>query len=501
MSIYFNKKYIAGRLTDKSKLIEGILKKVPNRYEANVLEAIKYAEEKHKGEKRFSGEDFIIHALNVAHYCAQINLDTTSIITALLHQVSSLSLKSKDDANKINMEIKDKFGEEIYNFIITLEQIKNATKLNHEIKTEVLKRFIISSTPDIRPIIIKICDILDDTRTIDHLGEDKKKDFCNKVLNVYAPLCEILNLNRIRVEISDTCFAIQKPLEAKYIKDSLRKRAISAHLLEQDIKYIKTITEILDYNAIVEGRRKSIYSIYKKFQKYFNEGTLPVLDEIKDTLAFRVITKTEEDCFKIADAIRQLTVEYPDKSDDYITNPKPNGYRAIQLIVKIPEISSNLLEIQILTHEMFYYNSYGPASHIAYKESQKRNEESTNAYNWVEDIHKAFDNHINLRETEMSIPISGEVFKNRVFVFTPQGHLIELPQGGTVLDFAFAVHSSIGLAATHGKINGLSVKLDQEVSTGDTIEIITQKGKSSQDPQCLNWVKTEMARKYLRKSL
>jgi GTP pyrophosphokinase len=184
-----------------------------------------------------------------------------------------------------------------------------------------------------------------------------------------------------------------------------------------------------------------------------------------------------------------------DLFDDYIMQPKPNGYRAIQGPIKFPDICEDLeVEVQIMTHEMYYCNTYGPASHIAYKASKRRFAQATDKFDWIKELHAAINEHINKRETERSLPIHCEIFENRTFVFTPKGKIIELEKGCTALDFAYAVHTQIGYSAVGAKINGRAAGLDTKLETGDIVEIKTQNNKKYPSENSLKYVKSRRAR-------
>ena len=186
--------------------------------------------------------------------------------------------------------------------------------------------------------------------------------------------------------------------------------------------------------------------------------------------------------------------------DDYITHPKPNGYKALQGPAILPYISSNIIEIQIMTQNMYYHNTYGSASHIAYKESKSRYAKSTDKYNWVEEIHNEIDKNISSREKDLSHPILVEIFKENIYAFTPKGLIIQLDKGDTVVDFAFLVHTDIGMSMVSAKVNGNAVKLNYEVQTGDIIEIKTQPGKKIVNPEWIKYTNSSSVRNKIQKT-
>jgi len=248
---------------------------------------------------------------------------------------------------------------------------------------------------------------------------------------------------------------------------------------EKYLQYIKEILKGINSNTSVYGRVKSIYSVYNKQKKQLKETGKVDISNIKDLIAFRVITDREESCFDILEKIMDKGDIITQEFDDYITHPKPNGYKALQGPIVLDEVSPSIIEIQILTHDMYYFNTYGPASHIAYKESKSRYANPTEKYNWVEQVHKEINKHISQRENNFSIPINVNIFPNSVFAFTPKGKILQLDLGDTVVDFAFKVHTDVGYRMVSAKVNGKAEKLDYQVKTGDQIEIITQIGKKS----------------------
>ncbi|KKR06179.1 MAG: GTP diphosphokinase [candidate division WS6 bacterium GW2011_GWF2_39_15] len=489
------------RLNDKQTIIKEILKNVPDRFEDIVMKAIHFAELAHNGEKRFSGEDFIIHALNVGLFAAQIRLDTSSVIAGIFHQTTSKRFKTEEQIKKVKGEIKELFGEEILQIVEQLEQLNQATKINKFGNTKVLTKYMLSSSKDIRPLLIKLCDIQEEIKTVEYLPKDKIKGFCKKVLDVYSPLSEFMNFAETKKFLDESAFKILDPENYTVIEGILKEYGINESLKKKYIRYLKTLSEVLDFKTMITGRIKSKYSIYRKLEKYLKEGRNGKIVEISDLLAFSVITKLVSQCFKTSQALKMFTNEREERFDDYISNPKPNGFKAIQMTTQIPEISRLFVEVQILTDEMYYFNTYGPASHIAYKASRVRFARSQNDIDWIEDIHTSITKHINQRETRFSIPVNGEVFKDQVFVFTPKELLIELEKGSSVIDFAYKLHTNIGHSMIAAKINGRLVPITYQPKTGDVIEIISQKGKTNPDSKWLSYAKSTSTKKKIRNRL
>ncbi len=467
--------------------IENIKKEIldnsPENFSSLVNDAITFAQEGHTGESRKSGEDFIIHPLNTALTVAKIGLDTDTIIASLLH-----SLAHKEDKME---EIKQIFGEDVYNLIRQTRKIHDATK-NSKTPDEVITKYILNRSKDIRPIIIKLASALHNVQTIEHLPSEELKDTLKKIFNIYANLAEYLNFNSIKKELEENAFKAYQPVEYESITDKMKSLNINDDLLN---KYSEIITkQVTDLPVKVNGRIKGKYSIYNKLKKYEKEWKDPNIGSLTDMIAFRVITQSSDDCFLALEKIMDNAELNTDLFDDYISNPKPNGYQAIHSVIKFPEISNLEIEIQILTDVMHYTNTYGKASHIAYKASQSRFAQPTDVYSWVEDVHNKIESHISRRELERSIPIECNIFENEVYAFTPKGEIILLSNGDTALDFAFKVHTQIGDSAVGAKINGIAGKLDTVLKTDDVVEIKTQKDKNSQAETALSMVNSASSR-------
>ncbi len=464
-------------------LKENILNSSPENFKSLIDNAISFAQDAHEGEYRESGEDFIIHPLNTALTIAKIGLDTDTIIASLLH-----SLAHKED--KMN-EIKELFGEDVYSLIKQTKKIHDVTK-NTRTPDEIITKYILNRSKDIRPIIIKLASALHNVQTIQYLPKEELKDTLRKVFNIYANLAEYLNFNTIKKELEESAFKEYQPIEFESITNKMSTLNIDHKLLE---KYKTTIEEqTKELHVQVEGRIKGKYSIYNKLKKYEKEWKDPNISSLTDIIAFRIITQSADDCFLVLEKIMDNAELNTQLFDDYISNPKPNGYQAIHSIIKFPKIGDLEIEVQILTEVMHYTNTYGKASHIAYKASQSRFAQPTDVYSWVEDVHNKIESHISRRNLERSIPIECNIFENEVYAFTPKGEIILLTKGDTALDFAFKVHTQIGNSAVGSKINGIAGKLDTVLRTDDVVEIKTQKDKKYQNESALSFVNSSSSR-------
>ena len=485
-------------MQDKNQIIKKILERTPDKYESIVLQAIFFSEKINRGKTRETGEPWILHSLNVALICAEMKTDTDTIIAAILHDFSNFETeeKTKDE----NFVLKT-FGQNVFDLIVSTRKINEATA-SEETDYSIITKYILKNSQDVRPILIKLADVSHNSESLEILNKRNQNIVIKKILNIYSPLAEYLNLYPLKKKIEENAFKIDNPEEYESLEKELNNIGISQSLADKYLKVLQNYSENFDYAPKLEARIKSKYSIYNKFKKFEKEGNDLKIDRIKDLIAFRIITKTEDDCYKFLEKLMDTAELNYDLFDDYIMKPKPNGYKAIQGPLKFKEISDTLeVEVQIMTHEMYYNYQYGPASHIAYKASKKRFAEATDRYNWVEDLHKAIEENINKRETERSIPIQCDIFKDRTFVFTPHGKIIEMRKGYTALDFAYLLHTQIGHSAVGVKINGKSVGLNTELNTGDIVEIKTEHTKKYPNQNSLKYVHTKSAKSKISKGL
>ena len=461
--------------TEQEQLIENS----PEKFKETILEGIAFAKKYHNGQKRLSGEDFVNHVLRTARTLARMGLDTTTILGGLFH---NLLQKNPNLKEQIEKEISLNFGDEVLEILHSCDEISRATG-SHDTEYEIINKYILNRFSDLRPLLIKLADSLDNVRTIEFMPADRVGSKIQKVFHIYGPLAEYLNLDRMKKELEEKALEIYRPEEYNNIKEKLENNDFTLEKRDQYISYLENLTK--DVPSNVHGRLKSIYSIYNKQKKQLKEGNSVDISFIRDILGFRVITDTPDECFKVLELVMDNGKIITEEFDDYITHPKPNGYSALQGPIIFPEISPNIVELQILTKDMYYANTYGPASHIAYKESKSRFAKPSDKYTWVEQIHKEIDKNISNREINISMPINVEIFKEYVFAFTPKGKILQLDKGDTVVDFAYLVHTDIGNSMVSAKVNGAAVKHSYQIQTGDTVEIKTQSGKKSVNP---DWV-------------
>ncbi len=455
----------------------------PQSFLGIITKAIHSAEKYHEGQLRLSGEPYINHSLRAALTLAQMGMDCNTIVAGLLHNCIS---NSPSNGEEIAKEIKSKYGDDVIGLINQYSEINKATA-STDTDYEIVTKFILNNAKDLRPVLIKLADTLDNVRTIEYMPTDRLGTKIQKIFYIYSPLAEYLNLDNIKKELEEKALKRYRPEAYEMIQKKMEDSNFTIEMQSKYLEYLEEMFKEISPRPGIYGRVKGIYSIYNKQKKQLKESGTIDISSIRDLIAFRIITDSSDNCFEILEKIMDHGNILTEEFDDYITHSKPNGYKALQGPIVLDEISNNVIEVQIMTHDMYYHNTYGPASHIAYKESKSRYARPTDKYNWVEEVHKGISKHISLREKNMSNPISVEIFPSDVYAFTPKGKIIQLEKGDTIIDFAYKVHTDIGNSMVSAKVNDKAEKLNYIVHTGDVIEIKTQIGKKSVKPDWLKY--------------
>ncbi len=456
------------------KTKQKILQKSPRAFSKEITKAMEYLE----------GRDhsLIKHLLNTALIVAELGFDTTTIIAAILHDA----------------EPEETFNEEILSIVKGVRHIEATTK-NEDTKDEIITKYILNNAKDLRSVIIKLASVLEKVQHIEDFKPEKQKLYLRQAITIYSDIAEYLDFGDIKKRLDEKVFEITQPVEYEAINKKYIEANIDNKLLRKYIALLKKNTEGLDVE--ITGRIKSKYSVYNKLKKYEKEWKNPDIKSISDLIAFRCITKTKDDCFYVLEKIMDSGELDPERFDDYISSPKGNGYMAIHSAVTFNQISSLIIEVQVLTEDMHGTNTYGKASHIAYKASQSRYANPTDKYNWVKEVHTAIQQNIKKREMEINNPININLFQEDIFAFTPKGEIIPLSKGDTALDFAYRIHSQIGNSAVGVKINGKAGKLSQTLETGDMVEIKTQKDKRSQTMSALQSAHSQSTKERILKTI
>jgi GTP diphosphokinase / guanosine-3',5'-bis(diphosphate) 3'-diphosphatase len=461
-------------MEELEKLKQKILSKCPKRFKDNIAKTIDSISSLELKVQK--------HLLGTALIITELGFDATTINAALLH-----------DANK------DIEPNEAVQNIVKGVRIIEATTKNEDTKDEIITKYILNHSTDLRAVIIKLASVLDKMRNPDSVNDGYKKIYFRQAQTIYSEIAELLDLGSLKTQIDENAFQLTLPVEYKAIDERYEANNINIKLLNRYSDFLKSKAKEQDVE--IYGRIKSKYSVYNKLKKYEKEWKAPNIKSIDDLIAFRCIAKDADTCYKMLEKLMDYGELNIEKFDDYISNPKPNGYMAIHSLVKFPKISDIEVEVQILTDTMHYTNTYGKASHIAYKASQSRYANPTDKYSWVEEVHKGIEENLRNSKDVENTPIQVNLFPEDIFAFTPKGEIIPLSKGDTALDFAYRIHSQIGNSAVGVKINNNAAKLGQEIKTGDMVEIKTQKDKKHQDVNALQSVNSQSSKEKILKNI
>ncbi len=470
------------------KLMDKIKTYITDENELSVIDkAYKYAYEKHFGQKRLTGEEYIIHPLNVAYILTRISADYETLSAALLHDVV-------EDCGVSVSEIEENFG---HNIAILVDGVTKINKLNLSGTTEVLinnqRKILVGLSEDVRVIIIKLADRLNNMQTLFVHSEKKQKETARETLDILTPIADRLGINSIKQDLEELCLRYLKPDEYYDIVEKLN--ATKAERDNSVAKMIESVSDLLNKHDIkheIFGRSKSIYSIHKKLEKGKR------FSEIYDLLALRILVDTEQDCYQALGIIHSKFRPKPKRFKDYIAMPKTNMYQSLHTTVF--GIDGQLYEIQIRTYEMDRVAEYGIASHWSYKEKgsvkavmQNEMEQKLQFFRAIMDLKKEQENPEDFVNT-----VKEEVFHNTIYVFTPLGDVIELPNGSTPVDFAYKVHTNVGDKTTGAIVNSNMVPLDYKLKSDDIVKIITSNNSSGPSREWLNFVQTTHAKNKIK---
>ncbi len=443
-----------------------------------------YAEEAHRGQLRNSGEEYIHHPLEVALILAELEMDDSTIIAALLHDVA-------EDTEQTLDNIKKKFGDEVAGLVdgvTKLGRIEYKSKM--EVQVENLRKMFLAMAKDIRVVLIKLADRLHNMRTLKFQTAQKQKEIARETLEIYAPLANRLGIFRIKWELEDIAFRFLNPQEYFDLVEGIAyKRKEREEQINEVIEQLNIRLEEVGIEADIAGRPKHFYSIYKKMVSQ-NKN----LSEIYDLTAIRVVVETVNDCYGALGIIHTLWKPIPGRFKDYIAMPKPNMYQSLHTTL----IGSHgePFEIQIRTWEMHRTAEYGIAAHWKYKEGKKVENNFEQKLSWLRQLLEWQHDSRDAGEFMESLKV--DLFADTVFVFTPKGDVVELPADSCPIDFAYRVHTYVGHSCIGAKINGRIVPLDTKLKNGDIVEILTTKTPTgpSRDWVCL--VKTSQAKNRIR---
>ena len=447
--------------------------------------AYNFAVQAHKDQKRASGDPYSMHPIAVANILTDLKLDSATIATGLLHDTI-------EDTYATYETIKNEFGQEVADLVDGVTKIsvfENTAASNS--KAENFRKLILATSKDIRVLLVKIADRLHNMRTIDAIPkEEKRKRIAQETMEIYAPLADRMGMHRIRDELEDLSFRILNDEARSLIKKKLDEIKEDKQNLFESLS--QELSELLNDHQIfaeIYGREKTPFSIWRKVQKKRTS-----LDQITDIVGFRIILNTVDDCYKTLGIFHKKWNCVPGKFKDYISSPKINGYKSIHTAVIGP--NQKPIEIQIRTSSMHEFAERGIASHWQYKSSEKFNSLSWKEYDWLKDLVEIIEKNENPEHSYEYTKL--QMFQENVFCFTPKGSVIKLPKDATPIDFAYAVHTTIGNSAIGCEINGNKSELQTILRNGDRVNIITSKNHSPS----LHWIpitKTGKARAAIRR--
>ncbi|GMQ95446.1 MAG: hypothetical protein BMS9Abin13_560 [Patescibacteria group bacterium] len=466
------------------KSIISILKSPSEKDKELVKSAYEFAEKVHKGEKRFTGEPYFTHVFETGKHLAAFGMDAKTTSAGLLHDTI-------ENAGISGEELEKRFGEEIRFLVEGVTKLGTLKYRGLERHVESLRKLFVATAQDFRVLIIKLADRLHNAGTLHgHTRPDKQRRIALETLEIYAPLANRLGMGKLKGDLEDYVFPYVHPEACQEVKELLKqkskinkkylekiRRSLQKELAKQGMQNIKT-----DY------RVKHLYSLYKKLLKRDMD-----IDKIHDIVALRIIVSTLGDCYRVLGIIHGMWTPLPGRIKDYIAVPKPNGYRSLHTTIFTGD--GGIVEVQIRTEEMHNEAEYGIVSHLSYKDKGVK---QTDKLRWIQQ----------LIEWQKSVSETGEFlenlkmdfFEDRIFIFTPEGDVIDLPEQSSPIDFAYAIHSDIGDHAAGAKVNGKFVALGTKLQNGDIVEIQTKKSNRPVS-KWSDYAKTTLAKRRIRSAL
>ncbi len=481
-------------------LLERAGKYLPAEKLSLVSAAYDYAAKAHEGQLRMSGDPYMEHPFQVALTLAEQQLDVTTLEAALLHDVT-------EDCGITHKQIEEKFGADVARLVDGVSKLgKLALPLPGELQqrpsvreqqAENLRKMLVAMAEDLRVVFIKLADRMHNMRTLAALPPDRQKAIARETLEIYAPLAHRLGIWELKWQLEDLAFHYLEPRKYSQIaKLVANRRTEREEIVNSVMDILRKEFMQLGIKCDVSGRPKHLFSVSQKIERYAAQGRQ--FDEIYDLLAVRVLVETIPECYFAMGTVHNLWHPIPGSFDDYIANPKPNGYQSLHTAVLFK--GTTPLEIQIRTREMHRVAEFGVAAHWRYKEGDKKDIEVEERIGWLRQL---IDWHRELAGAEEFLEsVKTDIFNDQVFVFTPKGEIKDLPKGATPIDFAYRVHTNLGNRCAGAKVNGRMVPLDYQLSNGNVVEIIASKkdkgpSRDWMSPN-LGYVKSSHAREKIR---
>jgi len=450
-----------------------------------IEKALSFASKKHEGTKRANNEDYITHPYAVAKILADLKADDNTIICGMLHDCL-------DDTDTTEKEIKDNFGETVLRILVGITKINDIKRAYylHNDQLEKLRSIFLAMGSDTRVALVKLADRLHNIQTLEFIPEDKQVRVAKETLDIYVPIAERLGMSVFKRQMEDLCFKYVYPAEYKeinqYLNDYFKKSESLVQEINEDIKKLAKEHKI---DAIVQSRRKSGFSIFNKIQK---KGW----NNLFDIVAHRIIVKSVQDCYTMLGAVNNKWKPVEGRIKDYISHPKPNLYMSLHTTVEYENDGERVpFEVQIRTEEMHNFAEYGIAAHWIYKEKGVKAINNKGGILALKNSLTKSSKELTLKEKSEQVldEIQREFYKDKIFVFTPDMSIIELPKDAIPLDFAYTIHSSLGNRCVGAKVNGKMVTLVTPLKTGDQIEIITSTNSKGPSRDWMKLVKSKEA--------
>jgi guanosine-3',5'-bis(diphosphate) 3'-pyrophosphohydrolase len=456
-----------------------------NSNDTSIIEqAYNFAARAHAGQYRISGEEYINHPLETAYILAELGLDITTVVAALLHDVV-------EDTGVTLSDIEKTFGEEtalLVDGVTKLSRIEFKSK--EDAQAEYLRKMFFAMAKDIRVILIKLADRLHNMRTLNYQNPQKQREIAQETLDIYAPLAHRLGIFRFKWELEDLSLKFLVPEVYYELVSRLKvKRKEREQYVQSLIDQIRAGLDRLGIEADIAGRPKNLYSIYNKMLKQGKD-----LDEIYDKIAIRVIVNSIRECYGILGVIHTQWKPLPGRFKDYIATPKPNMYQSLH--TTLIGLGGEPFEVQIRTWEMHQTAEYGIAAHWRYKEGSHSDRDFEEKLSW---LRRTLEWQQDVKDTkEFMESLKIDLFSATVFVFTPKGDVVELPAESCPVDFAYRVHTEVGHRCIGAKVNGRIVPLEYKLNNGDIVEILTSKQSNGPSRDWLNFVKTSQAKSRIK---
>ncbi|MBU1037189.1 RelA/SpoT family protein [Patescibacteria group bacterium] len=451
-----------------------------------IKDAYEFTSIAHAGTKRLSGEDYTQHSLATAFNLTKLRLDVPIIAAGLLHDVP-------EDTSYTLEEIRKKFGKEITKLVEGITKLGTLKYRGFERYAENLRKMFMAMAEDIRVILIKFADRMHNLETLEYIRPDKRRRIALETLEIYAPIANRLGMGEIKGQLEDLAFPYVYPKEYTWIKK------IAEGKLKIEKKYIekikKTVEKMLIQEKIeylsVHGRIKRLYSLYKKILQRDRD-----IDKVYDFIALRIIVKNIADCYRVLGIIHKKWTPLKGRIKDYIAQPKPNRYQSLHTTVFAER--GKIVELQIRDLQMHQLAEYGIATHWRYKEADRKRMTKERTV-WIKNLLELQKKVQDYKKYLSEIKI--DVFQNRIFVFTPKGDVIDLPEHSTPIDFAYHIHTDIGNKCTGALINEEIAPLDAPLKSGDVVEILTSKNRQKPNVDWLNFIRTNVAREKIKNAL